>query len=222
MITINGYCPVCEIQGRRVELILNKSDFFECPVYGIQTGLSCRPMALLMHESGDGEFVEPVIFAGPHFHSYNLAPETEDMNPSRSAAEMFFLQDDLIDFIKRNDLLCGDLPVVRIPNLFFKKMINMAIEDHREMDFEISILDGFMKQSVENECITLEDLYAVCLDNKLLNRVSIYRKDKRSSMGIMRYKILITTEEGDISYAADIDEFHNRQKNMKSCINFDH
>lgn len=51
----DGYCPVCSLKGKRVDLKLNHLDFWECEVCHLQA-TSFTPFLAILNWRGEGKF----------------------------------------------------------------------------------------------------------------------------------------------------------------------
>lgn len=54
----DGYCPQCLLRNERVEMVLNSSDFWECPVCRLQGHTASGGMFALLRERGTGKLRE--------------------------------------------------------------------------------------------------------------------------------------------------------------------
>jgi rubredoxin len=61
----DGYCPQCALEEKRVEMLLNQADYWECPVCHLQAAGGGASF-MILRGRGNGEIKEPRVGATAH------------------------------------------------------------------------------------------------------------------------------------------------------------
>ena len=88
MIYINDFCPSCSIENKKIKLLLNSNDFYECPTCNIQILYIEYPIATVLNFKGESNFKKPNKTVIEKFFNSVLAPVNPNSN-SLSALKVF-------------------------------------------------------------------------------------------------------------------------------------
>jgi len=77
----NGYCPESALAGNQVRMRLNKNDFYESEVSGLQIAVLPGVQAIIMNFRGEGKFKNTTSYADEIENGEYLSPQTMDSPP---------------------------------------------------------------------------------------------------------------------------------------------
>lgn len=95
----NGYCPESWLQGKKVRMRLNSSDFYESEETGLQIAVLSGVQAIILNFRGEGKFRLTPQFADEIESGEMLSPQNINRPPFNSPATIFGGSEEIEDYI---------------------------------------------------------------------------------------------------------------------------
>ena len=95
----NGYCPESQLQGKKVRMRLNRSDFYESEETGLQIAVLTGVQAIILNFRGEGKFPLTAQFADEIENGEMLSPQNSDRFPFNDPTIIFEDSKEIEDYI---------------------------------------------------------------------------------------------------------------------------
>ena len=97
----NGYCPESWLQGKKVRMRLNSSDFYESEETGLQIAVLSGVQAIILNFRGEGKFRSTPKFGDEIESGEMLSPQNINRPPFNSPATIFGESGEIESYIQR-------------------------------------------------------------------------------------------------------------------------
>jgi hypothetical protein len=94
-----GYCPESWLEGKRIRMKLNDSDFFESEATGLQIAILKGVQAIIMNFRGKGEFRSTSNYADEIENGELLSPQNLKIFPFNDG-KVFETSEEIENYIK--------------------------------------------------------------------------------------------------------------------------
>ena len=95
----NGYCPESWLQGKKVRMRLNSSDFYESEETGLQIAVLSGVQAIILNFRGEGKFRSTPQFGDEIENGELLSPQNINRPPFNDPTIIFEQSSDVEDYI---------------------------------------------------------------------------------------------------------------------------
>ena len=95
----NGYCPESWLQGKKVRMRLNRSDFYESEETGLQIAILSGVQAIILNFRGEGKFRSTPQFGDEIESGEMLSPQNINRPPFNEPTTIFERSEDIEDYI---------------------------------------------------------------------------------------------------------------------------
>ena len=95
----NGYCPESWLQGKKVRMRLNRSDFYESEETGLQIAILSGVQAIILNFRGEGKFRSTPQFGDEIESGEMLSPQNINRPPFNEPTTIFERSKDIEDYI---------------------------------------------------------------------------------------------------------------------------
>ncbi len=117
----DGYCPESKLEGKRVQMRLNKNDFYESEATGLQIVFSYpRAQATVLNFRGKGDFRHTVSYADENVNGESLSLQHSDKFPYCSK-DIFEDGREFSKYIKKHVKIMLKVPSDRLVDEYIQK-----------------------------------------------------------------------------------------------------